>query len=241
MKHLFRFAQSFEWDGRDVLLMMEVDDSRTLNMNEFLEFMLNFTASLPTRCALHEVTNAMTLSSCRETVSDHDIKDLFVDKAKRFDALQADDDGFEDILTLGKLHRLHRLMDRDKSGKLDQFELALGLRKFTVCRPDLQDTIEESLEAIRSVDEDGDGLLDVREFAKLLAKFANTAEVDLHRLIDFMVVQCSMECNCEEELAYIESYAKLKSDEASRRRSSFVTMALHAFWPGDNNRPTEAV
>lgn len=65
-------------------------------------------------------------------------------------------------------------MDTDHSGTLDLYELALGMRKFAACGVDR--TIDACTVAIDEVDDDGDGQLDVREFAKSdCHKFANSA------------------------------------------------------------------
>lgn len=212
--------------------MMEKGNDRTQDLAEFMDFMLNFSASLSGAIGFHDLANAVTISNCRRDVTDQDIKALFIDEEKLFSALEADEAGFEDIVAFGKLHRLFQLMDTDNSGTLDQCELAMGMRKFTSCRNELGKSIEECVAAIQAVDEDGDGHLDVREFAKLIAKFANKAEVEMHHLIDFMVVQCSMQSNSKKEEAYLEAYKKLKKPTATptKKRGSHIFTSVQNMW-----------
>eukprot|EP00545_Synedropsis_sp_CCMP1620_P004956 CAMPEP_0119013660 /NCGR_PEP_ID=MMETSP1176-20130426/8697_1 /TAXON_ID=265551 /ORGANISM="Synedropsis recta cf, Strain CCMP1620" /LENGTH=466 /DNA_ID=CAMNT_0006966765 /DNA_START=187 /DNA_END=1587 /DNA_ORIENTATION=+ len=232
VKHLFRFTSSADWDvgsNASVLLMMEKVNDRSQDVDEFLDFMLNFSAAVAGSVSFHDLANAMTFFSCRRDVTDQDIKELFIDDGKRFSALDADEAGFEDVVAYGKLHRLFQLMDEDNSGSLDHCELALGMRKFTSGNDDMSKSMEECMAAIQAVDDDGDGLLDVREFAKLIAKFANKAQVEVHHLIDFMVVQASMKCNSEQEEAYLQAYRALKAPV--KRRSSFL-VAVQNVWFG---------
>jgi hypothetical protein len=214
------------------------ETDRTMDFNELMAFLLEICTSFP--CSVHELANATTISACRQDVTDHDIKDLFVDEDKRFMALEfAEDSGFEDVLAFGKLHRLHQLMDSDGSGTIDQSELALGLRKFTSCQSGMEESLAEAMAAIRAVDEDGDGELDTKEFAKLIARFANTAEVKLQNLIDFMVVQSSMKCNDQREKAFIENCKRLKSmkrdevmedESVAQQRQSRRVSSIFSSW-----------
>lgn len=204
--------------------MMEKENYRTQNVAEFLDFMLNFTASLSESITFHDLANSMTMSHCRRDVTDQHIKDLFIDDEKRVSALEADEAGFDDAVAFGKIQKLFKLMDTDNSGSLDHCELAMGMRKFTSCHDDLGKSIEECVATIQAVDDDGDGLLDEQEFAKLVAKFANSAEVELHYLIDFMVVQCSMQKNSKKEEEYLQAYRNKKVPDKRRRSSIFETM-----------------
>jgi hypothetical protein len=205
---------------------MDRGSDRTLDLAQFLDFMLNFSASLSDSSIIfHDLANAITISKCRRDVTDQDIKDLFIDEGKRFSAIRADETGFEDIATFGKLERLFRLMDKDKSGYLDQCELALGMRKFTSYHDDLSKSLDECTAAIQTVDDDGDGQLDVREFAKLIAKFANSAQVEMHHLINFVMVQCSMKSNSKQKEDYSHAHRKLHGPE---NRNSHVFTAVRS-------------
>jgi hypothetical protein len=117
-------------------------------------------------------------------------------------------------------------MDKAKSGYLDHCELALGMRKFTSYHDNLSKSLDECTAAIQAGDDDGE--LDVREFAKLIAKFANSAQIEMHHLIDFIVVQCSMKSNSKQEEDYLHAHLKLHGPEhkTSHVFTFFISM-LH--------------
>ena len=58
-----------------------------------------------------------------------------------------------------------------------------------------------------------DQKLDRIEFAVFLAKYAQAAEIDLHELIDFMVVASALKDNSNAEMAYIKRIGAEASDE----------------------------
>jgi hypothetical protein len=109
-----------------------------------------------------------------------------------------------DALQYGRLNRLFDLWDLDHSDSLTLSELILGLRKFHETK-ELDETLEEGLAAMLSFDENQDQMLDRREFATFLARFAKAAHVPLHELIDFMVVTSAVKDNSQVERAYIDS------------------------------------
>ena len=218
VKHVFRFTQSYEWQERDIFLMMNSSKPRPLNLNEFLDLMLNLCTFLPDDLSYAELANAMTVSYCRQDVTDDDIQDLFLDNEHFLDEfISADDDGFQDVLAMGKLQRLFALMDQDKNGYLSQCELALGIRKFVSCCQSelLQDTLENSSSLIMDVDQDEDGQLNLEEFSKLIVKLSRASHIQVHHLIDFLVIQCALQSNSEREISYIKAYATFKDKERS--------------------------
>ena len=115
----------------------------------------------------------------------------------------------------GRMQRLFDLWDDDHNGFIDFAELTLGMRKFNECWADLDSSIAESQKAIKHFDKDQDGKLNRDEFADMLYEFADKADVDVHRLIDFMVVQSALRDKHEDEQAYVNSLKKLQ------RRSFF--------------------
>lgn len=90
------------------------------------------------------------------------------------------------------------------SGELDLSEFVLGMRKFHEAK-EVDKTLEESIGAMLSFDENSDQRLDRKEFATLLCQFAKAARVPLHELIDFMVVTSAVKDNSQVERAYIDS------------------------------------
>jgi hypothetical protein len=90
------------------------------------------------------------------------------------------------------------------SGELDLSEFVLGMRKFHEAK-EVDKTLQESIDAMLSFDENADQRLDRREFATLICQFAKAARVPLHEFIDFMVVTSAVKDNSQVERAYIDS------------------------------------
>ena len=221
VKHLFRFTEAMKKDQRQVLLM--ANDQKQIDFAEFVELILNVVA-FSEGSRFHEIADAMTLSACRQDVTDNDIRELLLSPGLYKNALEDGIDRDEEEkecdhdLTNGKLHRLFDMWDLDHNGALDVSEFATGMRKFQ----DMQDigaTVDTTLDALQSCDEDNDNLLNRKEFAILLRRLATSTRVDLHRLIDFMVVQTALKDVSDKEQAYLETFKKLRARDYNQKRS----------------------
>lgn len=230
VKHLSRFtAQYLNPEQRNILLMVDSQTRRNINREEFTELILNIAAAAPNQLQFHEIANAMTLSICRQDVSDDDIKELFLNREACETALADKDEDeleVEDILSFGKLNRLFDLLDMTKDGYLDVMEVALFFRKYQSDVVDMEETIKETLDAIAAVDQNGDLKLDRKDFSILVTKLAHGSMVEIHRFVDFLVVQTALKDNDEKDLNYLDAYRKLQEAEHEQKSSFFSVQSF---------------
>jgi len=86
------------------------------------------------------------------------------------------------------------------------------------------------VEAMLTFDENNDQKLDRKEFATLLAQFSHAAKVQLHELIDFMVVTSAVKDNSEIERAYIDSVKSRANDQIKKKKHSSSQRPLGSLW-----------
>jgi Ca2+-binding EF-hand superfamily protein len=213
VKHLSRFtADSINSEQRKVLLMVDPEKARTMTFREFAELILNIVAASPTQLQFHEIANAMTLSICRQDVTDDDIFELFWNQELYEDALahhNEDEHELHDLVSFGKLNRLFDLLDLTKDGFLDAVKVALFLRKYQSKQVDLDETMQETIESILAIDQNQDKKLDRKDFTILVSRLAHATGLQVHRFIDFVVVQTALKDDNARERAYFESYIGL--------------------------------
>jgi Ca2+-binding EF-hand superfamily protein len=106
----------------------------------------------------------------------------------------------------------------DHSGKLDLEEIMMGLGKFNQTK-DVEITLDDTVRAIRSFDDNGDAKLDRAEFRHMLSLFAVKTKIPLHELIDFMVVTSALKDNDDGLMAYIASVKARATDQVRRDQS----------------------
>lgn len=238
VKHVFRFSQGMEGLKRHVLLAIDPNHHRTMNYEQFSELMLNLIASFPNYVDFHDIANSMTLSLARADVTDEDMKELFITNIVFEDANTSDSVQqaiSHDFLENGRLHRLFDLIDLDHNGVIDTGELTTALRKFHQTSMDLMITIDEAIASIDRFDRNHDGSLNKHEFASMLMFFAGAAEVSVHELIDFMVVQVALKDEDLKDQAYIHSLFSLKTSrrsiakgkDFSIKRGNILSMLQH--------------
>lgn len=223
-KHLSRFtAEVMNPEQRNLLLMHEATEQRNLTMEQFIELVLNITAASSTPLESHEIANAMTLSICRQDVSDEDIKDLFLNREAFQDALaddEEDDIELEDIVSFGKLVRLFDSLDLSKDGYLDVTEVALFLRKYQPASMDMAETLQETIDSIEASDQDGDRKLNRSDFAHLITKLAHSTQMEIHRFIDFLVVQTVLKDDSAKDIRYLRVHREMRKNARQQRRGS---------------------
>lgn len=238
VKHLSRFTKEvLNPEQRCVLLTIDPNEKRHLTMGQFTELVLNITAASPTPLESHEIANAMTLSICRQDVTDEDVKELFLNMGAFESAIadaEKDDLELEDLVSYGKLNRLFDTLDITKDGHLDFEEVALFLRKYQSRSVYLTDTVQEALDSIEASDLDGDRQLDRKEFAFLITKLAHATGIEIHRFTDFLVVQSVLKDDVDKDIRYLEVYRKLHSEkqdskqQGAKLKSSVMNLMIKA-------------
>lgn len=195
------------------LLLFDRDDKRTLDYEEFTMLILNLVAAGGKDVSFDDVADAMTLAACMPAVmTEEDLAELIVvdELYNGLKELQEAEDEIAqavDILQYGRMKRLFALWDLNHDGKIDGAELLIGLRKFSVAK-DLESTMEAAMATVINFDTDSDAKLDETEFAVALVKIAKAIEVDLHDLVDFLVVVSALRDADTAEEKFIQSHSK---------------------------------
>ena len=251
VKHVFRFSdeRGMKRSQRDVLLMLDQDDSNSMEYEDFSDFLQNVRLSCETTTTIHEICNAMTISLCQQDVKDEDMEHLFVNEQCFEDLSIMTSSTVDSELLLdfpwietdkltkrntqfGKLDRLFDLWDADHDGYLDLHEIAIGMRKFQRAKKGLDATVEDSVRALTACDRNKDNRLDRAEFAILLTKLARVCSLDVRRLVDFMVVQSALEDNQAEDEKYfneVQIHNLVNRGMSSvRRGSSHLIKMIHS-------------
>ncbi|CAB9512864.1 Stress-induced-phosphoprotein 1 [Seminavis robusta] len=211
---LFKLSNSSIEDSTnsavELLIMVEKDDSRELDFESFTRLILNFCAVGGMR--FDEVADGLTILMCQPTVmTEQEMAQLLVademySMAKDFQDSSQEAIEVMDALSYGKMHKLFTLWDENNDGALDYEELLKGMRKYQSAM-DIDESVQRAALAMLAFDQDGNQKLDKEEFAHALTKFARGIEVDLHELIDFLVIVSALSDNDPMESAYIKAIA----------------------------------
>mmetsp|Transcript_37246 Transcript_37246/g.81099 ORF Transcript_37246/g.81099 Transcript_37246/m.81099 type:complete len:450 (-) Transcript_37246:83-1432(-) len=218
---LYKMTDDMEESSRAALaalLMYDEDENKTLDYVEFTKLVLNVISTAPDDVSFDEMIDDMLKAAAMPAVmSEEDLAMLVVADEMQKAVMELEETAREiaevvDAVQYGRMQRLFDLWDLDHDGSIDFSELALGMRKFQEAK-DMEDTIAETVAAMLTFDENDDQKLDRVEFAVFLAKYAQAAEIDLHELIDFMVVASALKDNSEAEKAYIKRIGAEASEE----------------------------
>ena len=188
-------------EAMKVLLMMEKNDERMLNYEQFGRLLLavSKTADL-TLDDLHDsllkhVADMLNNNKRDETVGEK----LVIDNASAKEA-----SSHTDLLTYARLQKLFKLWDADGSGSISVAELSDGLGGFQKASGIKVDP-DRVAQALLCFDEDGDNELGPREFAHAMVHYAKQFGVEISGLIDAMVLLSSKK--------YIEMEAENLKDD----------------------------
>jgi Ca2+-binding EF-hand superfamily protein len=197
-----------------LLLMMDKDDIRTLNYEQFGRLIMAIVAAAGT--TFENISDDLMIALTRnDTISAEALRDLLVDKeskkiAKEMDKERKKDEGKINALQYARLQKLFDLWDIDGDGDITPAELFVGLKKFQDASGINADAGKEAMALSSGFDSDGDRQLGRREFARALVHYAKLYKVDLHELIDFMGVATSLGQNTEGFLAAYGKALKIK-------------------------------
>ena len=191
-----------------LLLMLDKEDTRTLNYEQFGRLIMGIVAAAHT--TFDEIADELTVAMlASDTISDADLANLIVadaiyDTAKEIEGEAKADEQIMDALSYGRLQKLFDLWDADGNGDITFQELTSGLHKFQQAI-DGPDNAEDQAKAMLGFDEDGDAALGRREFAKAMVYYSKVVGVALHDLIDFMCVTALGDDNVQYREAYKQS------------------------------------
>lgn len=178
-----------------LLLMMDKDDQRTLNYEQFGRLIMAIAAAA--NSTFDDLYDDLMVSLTRQDAVNPDtLRELLVSEdlykiAQDLSKASGKEEGKIDALSYGRLQRLFDLWDVDASGDITLQELQTGLKKFQDAAGIEADAKKEA-EALLGFDEDGDMQLGRVEFAKAMVHYAKAYKVELQDLIDFMCVATSL-------------------------------------------------
>jgi len=180
-------------DSMEVLLMMEKNDQRMLDYEQFgrLIMAVSKTAELP----LEDL--AESLAESAEMLHERDAN-FGANLVMNGEESVFGDSAAIDCLTYGRLKKLFKLWDIDGDGDISVDELAAGLGAFQKASG-IDVDADAMASALISFDEDGDNQLDPREFAHAMVQYANQFGIETSALIDAMVLLSSKKIENEEK------------------------------------------
>jgi Ca2+-binding EF-hand superfamily protein len=206
---LFQLTDDMEDSARTavtVLLMLDEDDKRTLNFEEFAKLMLHVVTAAGNKFV--DMADKMTLAMIStKAVSKEDISNLMCGEALYHLVKDEQEEHRElletmDALQYGRMQKLFDLWDSDNDGEISFPELLTGMRKFNTSI-DMEESVSGAALAMIGFDADRNQSLNRVEFARALVNYAAATEVGVHNLVDFMVMATVLEDDSPEEQAYI--------------------------------------
>ena len=215
-----------------LLLMMDKDEQRTLNYEQFGRLIMAIAAAAES--TFEEIYEDLMVSLTRADAADpNTLRELLVNeemyKEVAKDAAKRSGKNEEaiDALSYGRLQKLFDLWDVDGDGDITLTELHGGLKKFQEASGIKADAKKEAM-ALLGFDEDGDLQLGRLEFAKAMIYYAKAYKVALHDLVDFMCVATLLG---EKNTNFQEAYGKaiIGMDKAPVLKPANLTFAEEDF------------
>ena len=192
------------------MLMYGDAEERTLTFPEFTKLVLKIIAASPGDMSINEIADAMLefeAETLALTTSELEELDRYEkDFAKRIEDENAarEEADISDALKYTRLLRLFELWDVDRDGKIDFGELVLGLRRFQQTTS-LEETMAVAILLMNDFDANRDAMLEGRDFARFLSRYADKIKVDLHELIDDLICYTALRGDNAAEKMYVES------------------------------------
>lgn len=179
----------------DALLLMDRNDTRTLDYGQFGRLILAVVASADT--TFDEVADDLALAIAQlnrmsnEAIEKLVLADAAYEMFKDIEDDLTDQAKILDALAYSRLQKLFDLWDANGDGDISFAELTDGLRLFqkAIGTPD---DAEKHAKLLLGFDEDGDQALGRKEFAHAMVHYSEAYGVNLHELIDFMCVTTAL-------------------------------------------------
>jgi Ca2+-binding EF-hand superfamily protein len=200
----------------ELMIMLDRDDSRTLDFEEFARLILNIVVAGDMK--FDQVADDLTLIMVQPAVvSEEELVQLIIaDEIYNFatDLAEAEKEAVAvmDVLSYGKMHKLFDLWDKNGDGYLQYDEILSGMRKYQEAM-DIDESVQRAALFMLAFDENNDQKLSKEEFALALSKYANELDVDIHEFIDFLAVVNVLTENPEDEEAYFKAISPQATHE----------------------------
>lgn len=219
-----------------LLLMMDIDDKRTLIYERFAKLIMAMTAISDMGFDVMYELLKEALNS-EKPVPEEFLHELRVtqqelDLARNNIGKKEVEKKTLDALSYSRTTKLFEQWDTDKSGTIDFQELLVGLRKYqravttnsytnnnksVTNNASLVADVEKNALMVMGHDADSNQELDKEEFAYAMSQYAELIHVDLHELIDFM---CAVASRSETQEAM--EYETMYSDATSTNYRSWA-------------------
>ena len=191
---LYQLTSDMEQSAKttmELLLMMDKEDKRTVNYEQFGRLMMGVMSTLGHNKSFHEVADELVIALTTNTeISKADMASLLVADTvfTDFQTQEQRQVAAIDSISFGRLQKLFDLWDTNGDGNIDQDELEQGFSKFEKSSP--SGTINPNVKAqvFGNMFTNQETVLDRQKFAQAIVQYATSSQVDLHQLIDFMCV-----------------------------------------------------
>ena len=196
------------------LLLFDKSEKRELLYHEFAKLMLNIVASSLQNVTFDDVADTLTrnaISVSSGITAEYVLEKFSMDKkSKLLLDIANDNEDFQSlgVVELTKLDRLFAMFDKDKDGKIDAKDLALGLAKFHETTG-VEKTLEESAQVMKAFDRNADGMLGHHDFSAFIVTYAAAANMNLLDMLDFMIVVMVLKENNVAQEEYILNAKKM--------------------------------
>lgn len=211
-----------------LLLMMDVDDQRTLIYEKFAKLIMAMTAisGIGFEIMFDQLKDALQQNKPVPEEFLNEIRVTQQDLNATRDKMQKKENDKKnlDALSYSRTSKLFEQWDTDNSGTIDFQELLVGLRKYqravmknsfsasksnVTTNASMMADVEKNALMVMGHDNDSNQELDKEEFAIAMADYAELINVDLHELIDFM---CAVASQPESQVDMVSEYESMYSD-----------------------------
>lgn len=194
---LYQLTSDMEQSAKttmELLLMMDKEEKRTVNYEQFGRLMMGVLAALGKNKTFDEVADELVLALTTNTkISEADMASLIVADSvfAGFQQQQQVAKNAVDIdkITFGRLQKLFDLWDTDRSGDIDHDELHSGFSKFEKSAGLKPMSPEIHVQVFGA---DKTRSFSRAEFSQAMMHYSRLSGVDLHQLIDFMCLTASL-------------------------------------------------
>jgi len=236
---LFQLTSNMEQSAKtsmELLLMMDREDKRTVNYEQFGRLMMNIVATFGSDKTFDQVADELVMAlTTNTTISEQDMTSLIVADAvyADFQTQQIEQHATtpdlhhqenDSAVSFGRLQKLFELFDVNNDGGIDYDEMEDGLTQYEKSAG-LSNNLQGLLHAQFEGKQFDEGL-NKQEFARVMHMYSDQFGVDLHQLIDFMCLTAVLPRDRAEQYtqAYQQTFA-IKDKKKARKQTATATAA----------------